>query len=84
MRAFVDRAHAIGVGVVLDVVYNHLGPEGCVFKRYARNYYSTRYEGEWGEPLNFDGSESGPVRAYVEANAAYWIRGPGRAPDSAR
>lgn len=74
MRAFVDRAHALGLGVMLDVVYNHLGPEGCVFKRYARDYYSTRYEGEWGDPLNFDGPGSGPVRAYVEANAAYWIR----------
>lgn len=71
-RAFVDRAHAIGLGVVLDVVYNHLGPEGCVFSRYAKGYYSTRYRGEWGDPLNFDGDDAAPVREYFAANGAYW------------
>ncbi len=72
-RAFVDRAHAIGLGVILDVVYNHLGPDGCVFGRYAKAYYSKTYSNEWGDPLNFDGSDAGPVRDYFASNAAYWI-----------
>jgi maltooligosyltrehalose trehalohydrolase len=72
-RAFVDRAHAVGIGIVLDVVYNHLGPDGCVFARYAKAYYSTSYENEWGDPLNFDGPHCEPVRDYFASNAAYWI-----------
>lgn len=72
-RAFVDRAHATGLGVILDVVYNHLGPDGCVFARYAKAYYSKTYANEWGDPLNFDGPDSEPVRDYFASNAAYWI-----------
>src|SRR4029453_11815590 len=73
LRAFVDRAHAIGLGVILDVVYNHLGPDGCVFGEFAADYYSRQYENEWGDALNFDGPNSGPVRDYFSDNAAYWI-----------
>jgi maltooligosyltrehalose trehalohydrolase len=72
-RAFVDRAHALGLGVILDVVYNHLGPDGCVFAKYAPAYFTTKYPNEWGEPLNFDGPDGAPVREYFSANAAYWI-----------
>jgi maltooligosyltrehalose trehalohydrolase len=72
-RAFVDSAHAIGLGVILDVVYNHLGPDGCVFGRYAKAYSSKTYSNEWGDPLNFDGLDAGPVRDYFASNAAYWI-----------
>jgi len=72
-RAFVDGAHAIGLGVILDVVYNHLGPDGCVFGRYAKAYYSKTYSNEWGDPLNFDEPDAGPVRDYFASNAAYWI-----------
>jgi maltooligosyltrehalose trehalohydrolase len=73
LRRFVDRAHALGLGVILDVVYNHCGPEGCFLKEFAPEYFSTRYSGEWGEPFNFDGDGSAPVRAFVVENAAYWI-----------
>src|SRR5262249_8330706 len=59
--------------VILDVVYNHLGPDGCVFARYAKEYYSKAYSNEWGDPLNFAGPDSGPVRDYFASNAAYWI-----------
>src|SRR5947199_58418 len=59
-RRFVDRAHALGLGVILDVVYNHLGPDGNYLKHFADDYFSTRYSTEWGEPLNFDGPHSGP------------------------
>ncbi len=72
-RAFVDRAHAAGLGVILDVVYNHLGPDGNYFHKYSPDYFSSRYENEWGEALNFDGENSGPVREYFLANAGYWI-----------
>jgi len=72
-RAFVDAAHENGLAVILDVVYNHLGPDGCVFSRYAQAYYSTTYSNEWGEALNFDGPDARPVRDYFASNAAYWI-----------
>jgi maltooligosyltrehalose trehalohydrolase len=72
-RAFVDAAHRLGLAVLLDVVYNHLGPDGCVFSRYGTAYFTDRYENEWGEALNFDGPDSGPVREYFASNAAYWI-----------
>jgi maltooligosyltrehalose trehalohydrolase len=72
-RTFVDRAHEVGLGVILDVVYNHLGPDGCVFGRYAKAYYSSTYSNEWGEALNFDGPDAQPVRDYFAGNAAYWI-----------
>jgi maltooligosyltrehalose trehalohydrolase len=73
LRAFVDRAHALQLGVILDVVYNHVGPEGSVFSRFARDYFTTKYDNEWGEALNFDGPESAPVREYFMCNAAYWV-----------
>jgi maltooligosyltrehalose trehalohydrolase len=73
LRAFVDHAHACGLGVLLDVVYNHLGPDGNYLKQFARAYASTRYTTKWGEALNFDDENSGPVREFVLANAAYWI-----------
>jgi maltooligosyltrehalose trehalohydrolase len=72
-RAFVDNAHAVGLGVILDVVYNHLGPDGCVFGRYAKAYYSKTYSNEWGDALNFDGPDAQPVRDYFASNAAYLI-----------
>jgi maltooligosyltrehalose trehalohydrolase len=72
-RAFVDAAHGNGLAVMLDVVYNHLGPDGCVFGRYANAYYSSAYSNEWGDALNFDGPDARPVRDYFASNAAYWI-----------
>ena len=73
LRAFVDRAHACGIAVILDVVYNHLGPDGAYLKPFAAGYFSDLYKNEWGEPLNFDGPDAGPVREFFIANAAYWI-----------
>lgn len=72
-RRFVDRAHALGIGVILDVVYNHFGPDGCYLREFSADYFSTRYENEWGDPLNFDGKDSEPVREFFTENAAYWI-----------
>ena len=73
VRAFVDRAHALGLTVLLDVVYNHLGPDGCYLREFSRDYFTTRYQCEWGQPLNFDGENSGPVREFFVSNARYWI-----------
>ncbi len=73
-RAFVDRAHALGLGVILDVVYNHLGPDGNYLRKYAADYFSAKHSSEWGDSLNFDGDQSAPVREFVLENAAYWIR----------
>lgn len=73
LRAFVDRAHALGLGVILDVVYNHLGPEGNYLRAFAREYFTDRHANEWGEAIDFDGPGSGPVRELFATNAAYWI-----------
>ncbi|HEX6005068.1 MAG TPA: alpha-amylase family glycosyl hydrolase [Burkholderiales bacterium] len=72
-RRFVDRAHAAGLAIVLDVVYNHLGPDGETLKAFSPSYYTDRYENEWGEPLNFDGESNVPVREFFIANAGYWV-----------
>ncbi|MGZ3389767.1 MAG: malto-oligosyltrehalose trehalohydrolase [Isosphaeraceae bacterium] len=73
VRRLVDRAHALGLGVILDVVYNHLGPEGNVLGHYSDDYFSRKYQSEWGDTFNFDGPGSGPVREFVLANVAYWV-----------
>jgi maltooligosyltrehalose trehalohydrolase len=72
-RAFVDRAHAAGLGVILDVVYNHAGPAGNFLKHFSQDYFTDRHATEWGEAINFDGAGSGPVREFFLSNAGYWI-----------
>ena len=72
-RAFVDRAHSLGIGVILDAVYNHLGPDGNYLKHFSKAYFTDRYENEWGEAINFDGKHSAAVREFFVSNASYWI-----------
>ena len=74
LRTFVDRAHTLGLGVILDVVYNHLGPSGNYLGRFSPDYFTRKYDTEWGEAINFDGENSAAVRELFMANAAYWIR----------
>lgn len=74
LRGFIDGAHALGIGVILDVVYNHFGPAGNYHLEYADTYFSDKYENEWGDPLNFDGPGAAGVRELIAENAAYWIR----------
>lgn len=71
-RRFVDAAHGAGLAVVLDVVYNHLGPEGNVLAAYGP-YFTDRYRTPWGAAINFDGPDSDEVRRYFVDNARYWI-----------
>ena len=63
----------MGVGVILDVVYNHLGPDGNYLKKFSPAYFTNRYENDWGDAINFDGPDSGPVREFYITNAEYWI-----------
>lgn len=72
-RSFVNRAHELGLSVILDVVYNHIGPDGNFLKEYSPAYFTDRHKNEWGEAINFDGEESGPVREFFIANAGYWM-----------
>lgn len=74
MRAFVDRAHALGLGVILDVVYNHIGPDGNYLAKFANSYFSDQHKTDWGQAINFDGPQNAPVREFYLENAAYWIR----------
>lgn len=73
LRRFIDVAHNHGIGVILDVVYNHLGPSGQYLDRFSEHYFSDRYKTDWGRAINYDGPYSAPVREYYLANAAYWI-----------
>lgn len=73
LRAFVNEAHRLGIGVILDVVYNHFGPDGNYLTAFSKAYFTDRYDNEWGEAINFDGPDSDGVREFVTANAAYWI-----------
>jgi maltooligosyltrehalose trehalohydrolase len=72
-RGFVDRAHSLGVGVILDVVYNHIGPDGNFLTLFSEDYFTARHKTDWGEALNYDGPNSEPVREFFIANAGYWI-----------
>ncbi len=72
-RHFVDCAHALGIAVILDVVYNHIGPDGNYLKSFSTAYFTDRDENEWGEAINFDGPVAAPTREFFIANAGYWI-----------
>jgi maltooligosyltrehalose trehalohydrolase len=73
LRAFVNHAHSLGMGVILDVVYNHLGPDGNYLRVFAEDYFTAQHENDWGDALNFDGPNSGPVREFFITNGRYWI-----------
>jgi maltooligosyltrehalose trehalohydrolase len=73
LRALVDRAHALGLAVLLDVVYNHLGPEGAYLTAYARSYFTDRHRSPWGAGVNLDGDHSRHVRTFLFENALHWL-----------
>jgi maltooligosyltrehalose trehalohydrolase len=73
LRAFIDRAHSLGVAVILDVVYNHFGPDGNYLGVYSENYLRQGKANDWGDSINFDGPNSEPVREFFVTNSRFWI-----------
>jgi maltooligosyltrehalose trehalohydrolase len=73
LKALVDTCHERGLAVVLDVVYNHLGPEGNYLAQFGP-YFTGRYRTPWGQAINFDGPESDEVRRFFIENALYWTK----------
>jgi maltooligosyltrehalose trehalohydrolase len=73
LRAFIDRAHSLGLGVILDVVYNHFGPDGNYLGAFSDDYLTRENENEWGDAINFDGPNSRAVREFFITNGRYWI-----------
>ncbi|HEX3726320.1 MAG TPA: alpha-amylase family glycosyl hydrolase, partial [Pirellulales bacterium] len=72
LKKLIDACHARGLAVVLDVVYNHLGPEGNYLAEFGP-YFTDAYRTPWGPAINFDGPDSGPVRDFFIANARQWF-----------
>ena len=73
LKALVEAAHASGLMVFLDVVYNHFGPEGAYIHPVAPQTFTDRHKTPWGAAINFDGPDTGPVREFIIHNALYWI-----------
>jgi maltooligosyltrehalose trehalohydrolase len=73
LRAFVNRAHAAGLGVILDVVYNHFGPDGNYLREFSDTYFSGRHKTDWGDAINFDDEGCEGVREFVTSNVRHWI-----------
>jgi len=72
LQKLVDAAHAHGLAVALDVVYNHLGPEGNYCNAYGP-YFTDKYQTPWGKAINYDGPDSDPVKDFFIANALHWL-----------
>ncbi len=73
LKKLINACHACGLAVILDVVYNHLGPAGNYLARFAP-YFTKKFASPWGEGLNFDGADSGEVRRFFCDNAIMWLR----------
>ena len=73
LKRFVEAAHARGLMVLIDVVYNHFGPDGNYLGAYAEAFFNPRHQTPWGAAINFDGERARTVREFFVANARYWI-----------
>jgi malto-oligosyltrehalose trehalohydrolase len=73
LKALVEAAHARELMVLLDVIYNHFGPDGNYLSLYAPQFFTDRHKTPWGAAINYDGPGSGPVREFAIHNALYWI-----------
>lgn len=73
LKRLIDSAHARNLMVLLDVVFNHFGPEGNYLWAYAPQFFSNRHPTPWGQAINFDGPDGEPVRQYFIQNALYWL-----------
>jgi maltooligosyltrehalose trehalohydrolase len=74
LRRLIDAAHAHGLAVLIDAVYNHFGPDGNYLRCYSPHYFTGRHHTPWGDAVNYDGEESAPVREMVLSNVEMWIR----------
>jgi maltooligosyltrehalose trehalohydrolase len=74
LKALVQTAHRLGLMVLLDVVYNHFGPQGNLLGHYAPAFFSSTHQSPWGAALNFDGPDSASVRRFFIDNALYWLQ----------
>jgi maltooligosyltrehalose trehalohydrolase len=73
LKTFVLEAHRLNLMVMLDVVYNHFGPDGNYLSLYAPDFFTERHPTAWGAGINFDGERCGPVREFFIHNALYWL-----------
>ena len=73
LRQLVDAAHTLDLGVFLDVVYNHFGPDGAYWSAFSSSYFTSRHKSLWGDAINFDGKASRPVRDFFIENALHWV-----------
>jgi len=73
LRYFIDQAHSLNLAVILDVVYNHFGPDGNYLGAFSDDYINVEHVNEWGDAVNFDGPNSGPVREFFITNGRYWV-----------
>jgi maltooligosyltrehalose trehalohydrolase len=73
LRALVNAAHAAGIAVILDVVYNHLGPDGNYMGAYSEDYFNAAHDTPWGAAFNLDKPDAGPVRNLFVENPVYWV-----------
>lgn len=73
LRALIDHAHELEMEVILDVVYNHLGPDGNYLGAFCKDYFSKTHVTEWGDAPNFDGENCQPVREFFVNSARYWV-----------
>ena len=73
LKALIDAAHALGMMVLLDVVYNHFGPDGNYLHAYCPQFFNPAHQTPWGAAINFDGPDCATVRDFYIHNALYWI-----------
>jgi maltooligosyltrehalose trehalohydrolase len=73
LRDLVNRAHGLGLGVILDVVYNHFGPDGNYVREFSDHYFNHRHITDWGDAINYDGEGCEGVREFVLSNVRHWI-----------
>lgn len=73
LKALVDAAHGLGLAMMLDVVYNHFGPEGNYLHAYCPEFFNPAHPTPWGSAINFDGPDSSTVRSFFVHNALYWV-----------
>ncbi len=73
LRAFVERAHQLGLAVFVDVVYNHFGPDGAYANAFSPHYFTDAHRSPWGRGVNLDGPHSSAVRQFFMENAVHWL-----------